>query len=184
MSLWSFTYKSFRFLYVMQQFICGWISNQLAKLVGWFSRNLHMEKSLSKTWNNEYLQWRLYSKMDKPKKKKTVNVCNWPWLLTLFPSHHSFYVPLQIRSHYYNAYQPYKIKKILQGKTSFISTDMMARGSIKYVHEQDWALSCLWRVWNLPSISGSGKVQQTSQFSRKICDCQIKQIINTKFNYI
>lgn len=38
----SNTYKGLRFLRVMQQFIGDWISNQLTKLVRWFSRNLQI----------------------------------------------------------------------------------------------------------------------------------------------
>lgn len=35
-----YTYKSFRFLCIMQEFICDRIGYQFAKLASWFSRNL------------------------------------------------------------------------------------------------------------------------------------------------
>lgn len=48
--------------------------------------------------------------------KDTIDVHNWPWLLTLSPSHHTFCAPLQIRS---------QIAMHATLKTSFISTDMI-----------------------------------------------------------
>jgi len=65
-----------------------------------------------------------------------------PWSLTLSPSHHTLYEHLQKE----------------KGNSSVAA--WFRRATV-----------CNLIATCLPSIDGSGKLQQTSQFSRKICDC-------------
>lgn len=62
------TYKSLWFLGVMQKFFGGWISNQLPKLVGRFSRNLQINpkkrKMKKKTMDNEKRRGKSFRNMD------------------------------------------------------------------------------------------------------------------------